>query len=121
MIPGLAQWVKDPVWLQLWLRLQLHLRSDPWLMNSICLQVAKKKKTATSVHSSLLPTGVGKLFLLQYLLVFKKMKSWGFVGNYNVKMIEADLLWLKQKKKKKKMEPKPSPLSLVGAQYILSE
>ena len=36
-IPGLAQWVKD-------LALpQLRLGSDPWLGNSICCGVAKKK------------------------------------------------------------------------------
>ena len=29
-IPGLVQWVRDPVLLQLWHRLQLQLRCDPW-------------------------------------------------------------------------------------------
>ena len=43
-IPRLAQWVKDPVFLQLWRRSQLLLRSDPWLGNSIYHQVAKKLK-----------------------------------------------------------------------------
>ena len=43
-IPGLAQWVKDPVLLQLQLRSQLWLRSDPWPRNSICHGAAKKKK-----------------------------------------------------------------------------
>ena len=37
-IPGQAQWVKDPVLLQLW------LGSDPWPGNSICHRVAKKRK-----------------------------------------------------------------------------
>ena len=43
-ISGPAQWIKDLVLLQLWLRLQLKLGSDPWTGNSICLQVAKKRK-----------------------------------------------------------------------------
>ena len=30
-IPSLAQWVKDPALPQLWRRLQLQRRSDPWL------------------------------------------------------------------------------------------
>ena len=29
-IPGPAQWVEDVALPQLWLRLQLQLRSDPW-------------------------------------------------------------------------------------------
>ena len=43
-IPGPAQWVKDPALPQLWLRLQLWLRSDPWPGNSICLRAAKSEK-----------------------------------------------------------------------------
>ena len=35
-IPGWAQYVKDPVLLKLWCRLQLQLGSDPWPGNSIC-------------------------------------------------------------------------------------
>ena len=30
LMAGPAQWVKDPTLLQLWHRLQLQLRSDPW-------------------------------------------------------------------------------------------
>ena len=41
-IPGLAQWVKDLVLLQL--RSKLPLGSDPWSGNSICFGVAKKEK-----------------------------------------------------------------------------
>ena len=41
LIPGLAQWVKDLVLLQLWLRSKLQLRSDPWSKNSICFGAAK--------------------------------------------------------------------------------
>ena len=36
-----AQWVKDLVLPQLWLRSRLHLGSDPWPRNSICHGVAK--------------------------------------------------------------------------------
>ena len=32
-IPALVQWAKDPVLLQLWLRLQLWFGSDPWPRN----------------------------------------------------------------------------------------
>ena len=45
--PAVAQWVKDPVLLQLWHRLQLHLRFDPWPRNFYmpwCGQKKKKKK-----------------------------------------------------------------------------
>ena len=52
LIPGLAQWVKDP-------RSQLPLRSDPWPRNSVFPGAAKKKKkkittTATKNHMVLL-------------------------------------------------------------------
>ena len=39
-----AQRVKDPALPQLWLRLQLRLRSDPWPGNSICCGAAKNGK-----------------------------------------------------------------------------
>ena len=42
-IPGLAQWLKDPVLLQLWLRLSLWLRSHPWPGNSTCQGAAKNE------------------------------------------------------------------------------
>ena len=29
-VPAVAQWVKDPVLLQLWQRLQMQLRFSPW-------------------------------------------------------------------------------------------
>ena len=41
-IPCPAQWIKDPA--QLWHRLQLWLRSDPWPGNSIYHRAAKKEK-----------------------------------------------------------------------------
>ena len=44
LIPGPAQWVKDPALQQLQLKLQLWLRSDPWPGNCICHKVAKKVK-----------------------------------------------------------------------------
>ena len=40
--PGLAQWIKDPALLQLWLRSQKWLSSDSWPRNYICYRVAKK-------------------------------------------------------------------------------
>ena len=40
-IPGLAQWVEDPVLLQV-CGLQLQLPSDLWPSNSICCRVARK-------------------------------------------------------------------------------
>ena len=45
----LAQWVKDPVLMQLWLRSQLRLGSDPWPGNTISLGAAKKKKKKINV------------------------------------------------------------------------
>ena len=44
LICSLAQWVKDPSLLQLWLGLQLRLRCDPWPRMSICHKAAKKEK-----------------------------------------------------------------------------
>ena len=44
LIPDLAQWVKDPVLLQLWLRSQLPLRSDPWPGTPYATGQPKKKK-----------------------------------------------------------------------------
>ena len=47
LIPSLAQWIKDPGLLQLQLRLQLWLRSDPWPKNYTCCRVTKKEKKFT--------------------------------------------------------------------------
>ena len=44
LIPGLAQWVEDSVFLQLWLRLRLRLRSNLWSGNSICPRGSQKEK-----------------------------------------------------------------------------
>ena len=41
---SLVQWVKDLALLQLWLRLQQWLGSDPWPGNSICHGEAEKEK-----------------------------------------------------------------------------
>ena len=54
--PGLAQWVKDPVFLQLLLRLRLWLGSDPWPKNSICRRAAKKQNTCIPVFIAALFT-----------------------------------------------------------------
>lgn len=50
MIPGLVQWVKDPL-LQLWCRLQLQLGFDPWPGNFHVLQVQPKKGEVVVPHS----------------------------------------------------------------------
>ena len=51
LVPGLAQWVKDPVLPQQWLRSQLFLGSDPWPGNSICCRVGKnEEKKATKLE-----------------------------------------------------------------------
>ena len=44
LIPGPAQWVKDPVLGQLWLGWQLQLGSDPWPGNFIYGGAGKKEK-----------------------------------------------------------------------------
>ena len=44
MIPSPVQWVKDSVLLQLWCRLQLWFRFDPWLGNCHMPLVWPKKK-----------------------------------------------------------------------------
>ena len=44
VIPSPAQWVKNPVLLQLRLSSQLQLQSDPWLSSSMCQGAEKKKK-----------------------------------------------------------------------------
>ena len=44
LVPGPAQWVKDPTFPQLWFRLQLWLGSDPWPGTSMCHGAAKKRK-----------------------------------------------------------------------------
>ena len=51
LIPGPAQWVKDPALLQLQLRLQLWLGSDLWPGNSIGLGKAEKKKTPKTIFN----------------------------------------------------------------------
>ena len=43
-IPSLAQWITDPVLLQLQLRPQPQLGSYPWPGSSICYRVAKNEK-----------------------------------------------------------------------------
>ena len=40
--PGLEEWVKNLVLLQLWCRSQLQLRFNPWPGSSICCRAAKK-------------------------------------------------------------------------------
>ena len=43
-IPGLTQWVKDPMLPQLWPGPRLQLRSDPWPRNFICNGAAKEER-----------------------------------------------------------------------------
>ena len=53
-VPSLAQCsgFKDPALLQLWCRLQLPLKSDPWPGNSMCHRATKmgEKKTTTDPY-----------------------------------------------------------------------
>ena len=44
LIPGRAQWVRDPALPQLWLRAQVWLPSDPWPGTSICRREPKMEK-----------------------------------------------------------------------------
>ena len=58
-IPGPAEWVKDQVLLQLWLKSRLQIASDPLPGNSICLRLAKNppkknKKTILNGHPHVL-------------------------------------------------------------------
>ena len=48
--PSPALWVEGPALLQLQLRLQLWLRSDPCPGNSICHRAAKKEKRKEKVN-----------------------------------------------------------------------
>ena len=47
-VPSLAQWVKDLVLPQLWLRSQLQLGSDPWPGSSISCGAAKNENKQTN-------------------------------------------------------------------------
>ena len=79
-IPSPAQWVKDLVLPQLWYRLQLWLRSDPWPGNSIGRKAAKKGKKNLP-HKALpiiLPTSLfhkAELIPLQMAFVWSQPKS----------------------------------------------
>ena len=44
LVPGLAEWVKDPALPKHQLKLQLRLGFDPWSGNSICSGAAKAKQ-----------------------------------------------------------------------------
>ena len=44
----MVQWVKEPALMQLWHRLQLQLRFDPWPRNFHMLWVWPKKKKQTN-------------------------------------------------------------------------
>ena len=43
-IPSLAQWVKDLAVLQMYHRLQLQLRFDPWPVNTFAMGKEKKRE-----------------------------------------------------------------------------
>ena len=43
-VPAIVQWVKDPVLLQLWCRLQLRLKFNPWPGNFHIPRVRPKKR-----------------------------------------------------------------------------
>ena len=55
-IPGPVQWLKDPVLLQLWCRLQLWLGFDPWprVFHISHVQQKKKKKSLWNHNYGLL-------------------------------------------------------------------
>ena len=67
MIPRPVQWVKDPVLLQLWCRLQLRLRFDPWSRNFHMLWVWLKEKKLNKQSLTLLGTPVSKVSSPQHL------------------------------------------------------
>ena len=51
--PGPEQWIKDPVWPQLWHKSQMRLRFNPWPGNFHMPQVwpkEEKKKKAIKDH-----------------------------------------------------------------------
>ena len=86
-IPSLAQWVKDLVLQQLWLRLHLWLRSDPWPRSSICQSGQKRKKEYRSFAflSRLIP---------RYFILFDVIEN-GIVSLISVSLISlSDLLLL---------------------------
>ena len=66
-IRGLAQWIKDPAFLHLWLRSQLWLGSDPWLRNSKCLGVAKNEEKKKKKKKKEIGSTIAYIFKIIYL------------------------------------------------------
>ena len=62
-IPGSVEWVKDPALLQLWHRLQLQLRFDPWPKNFHMLQVQLEKEKKI-LHGGILLYAFCTFFIL---------------------------------------------------------
>ena len=54
--PSLAQWVKDLMLLQLWLRSQVQFGSDPWPGETICHREWQQRKK--NIHHSIIQNGV---------------------------------------------------------------
>ena len=83
---GPAQWVKDPMLLQLQLRSQLWFRSDPWPGSSICRGWPKMKRTkklgvrVTAQRQQTRPvpmkTWVASLALLSGLRIWRCRELW---------------------------------------------
>ena len=50
LIPSLAQWVEDSALLQLWLRSQMQLGSDPWSGSPYAAGQQKKEKDSKTLE-----------------------------------------------------------------------
>ena len=57
-IPSLAQWIKDLVMLQPWLRSDLRLVSDPWFRNPMCRKAAKNNNNNNNNSFKIFPLDI---------------------------------------------------------------
>ena len=57
-IPSLAQWIKDLVLLQPWLRSHLRLVSDPWFRNPMCRKAAKNNNNNNNNSFKIFPLDI---------------------------------------------------------------
>ena len=99
-IPSLAQWVKDPVVLQLWLRSGIWLESDPWHGNSRCQEAAQKEnKNHQNVPECIwsVPNGFAQNQIIKDCLVWAKclmdiLKRTKYPGHLGVDQMFYELL-----------------------------